>query len=96
MRRIVGDLERLLADSPEVERDSVRVRFIRLAASSLDIELFAYIRASDWGPFLEIQQRLLLAVMETVERAGSSIAFPSQTVHIASGRALLGHTEERK
>ena len=53
------------------------------ASFSLDIEIFAYVFAGDWGRFLEIQQELLLRVMETIDGAGTTIAFPSQTLHIA-------------
>jgi MscS family membrane protein len=88
MREISARLEDLLMHQPGVDGPSVRVRFIRLGAYSLDIELFAYIWAADWERFLEIQQDLLLRVMEIVESAGTEIAFPSQTVHLAQGRVV--------
>jgi MscS family membrane protein len=88
MREISARLEDLLMHQPGVDGPSVRVRFIRLGAYSLDIELFAYIWAADWERFLEIQQDLLLRVMEIVESAGTEIAFPSQTVHLAQGRGV--------
>jgi MscS family membrane protein len=59
------------------------VRFITFGASSLDVEIFAYIFARDWPQFLEIQQELLLDIMENVQRAGASMALPSQTVYLA-------------
>jgi MscS family membrane protein len=63
----------------------VRVRFFRLGSFSLDIEVFAYIQADDWDRFLEIQQEWLLGIMAIVERAGASIALPSQTLHVSDG-----------
>jgi len=60
------------------------VRFIRLAAYSLDIELFAYLYAADYDAFLTLQGELLIQVMEIVERAGAEFAFPSQTIHVAN------------
>jgi MscS family membrane protein len=62
------------------------VRFLRLGASSLDVEVFAYILAGDWNRFLEIQEELLLRILVIVEGAGTAIAFPSQTVHFADNR----------
>jgi len=47
----------------------------------------AYIFASDWGEFLDIQQDLLLRVMEIVEREGTAIALPSQRLTLADARA---------
>ena len=40
----------------------------------------------DWDHFLEIQQDLLLRIMEIVERAGTEIALPSQTLTLADAR----------
>ena len=86
IRSIVKEMRELLARQPEADLDSVRVRFLRLGAFSLDIELFVYFFASDWNRFLEIQEALLLQVMEIVERAGTEIAFPSQTLHLSDDR----------
>ena len=86
IRTIVKDLRELLARQPEADLDSVRVRFLRLGAYTLDIELFVYLFATDWNRFLEIQESLLLQVMEIVERAGTEIAFPSQTLHLKDDR----------
>ena len=82
---VVGSITQLLHEHPSVERESVRVRFIRLAAYSLDIEVFAYIVARDWAHFLEIQELLLLSITEAVHDAGTSLAFPSQTMYLAKG-----------
>jgi MscS family membrane protein len=62
----------------------VRVRFFRLGPFSLDVEIFAYFFARDWAHFLEIQELLLFGVTEIVEKAGTKIAFPSQTMYVAS------------
>ena len=61
---------------------------MRFAACSLDIEVFAYILARDWEVFLETQQEMLLDVMEIVERAGATIALPSQVLHFVDGLTL--------
>lgn len=87
MRSVIEGVRTLLLAHPSVDADSVRVRFFRLGAFSLDIEVAVYIFAADWEPFLAIQQDLLLRIMDTIEGAGTAIAFPSQTVHIADGGA---------
>jgi MscS family membrane protein len=86
IRSIVKEMRELLARQPEADLDSVRVRFLRLGAFSLDVELFTYFFAKDWNRFLEIQEGLLLQIMEIVDRAGTQIAFPSQTLHLADDR----------
>ncbi|HVQ15786.1 MAG TPA: hypothetical protein VMS40_19435, partial [Vicinamibacterales bacterium] len=78
-----------------VEIETVRARFFRVAPSSLDIEIVSYIFAADWPAFLEIHQELLLRIMEIVEGAGTELAFPSQTVHLADDREPAPAAEPR-
>jgi MscS family membrane protein len=87
IRTIVSQLHALLSSQPGADLESVRVRFLRIGSFSLDVELFAYFYASDWNRFLEVQEALLLQAMEIVHRAGSDIAFPSQTLHLTDDRA---------
>jgi MscS family membrane protein len=83
IREIVDGIRRMLLEHPLIDLPSVRVRFLRLGASSLDIDIFAYLQARDWNHFLEIQEQLLFGITEIVSRAGTSIAFPSQTMYLA-------------
>src|SRR4030095_5586834 len=92
MRLIVAGVYDLLAGQTGVELESVRARFFRLGPSSLDIEVVAYIFAIDWPRFLDIPQALLIRIMELIEQAGTAIAFPSHTVHLADDRRADGVT----
>jgi len=83
--RLVRDgIRDLLNQHSRADSASVRVRFLRFGPSSLDLEIVAYISASDWSEFLAIQEELLLGVMDIVERTGTEIAFPSQTMYLAA------------
>jgi len=93
---VLERIRSLLKDSPHIEPDSVRVTFLRLGSSSLDVEVFAYVLARDWDQFLEIQEGLLLRIMEAIESTGVQIALPSQTILVdasasddPSGAALI-------
>ena len=81
LKAILSDLRALLADRTDIDQETLRVRFVRMNVYSLDVEIFAYLRARDWDHFLELQEPLLLAVMEIVRNAGTDIAFPSQTLY---------------
>jgi MscS family membrane protein len=87
MREVLTGFERVLREHPLIWPDAVVVRFREFAASSLDIEIMAWFRTSDWSEFQLIRQEILLQFMSVVERAGSSFAYPTQTVHIASAPA---------
>ena len=84
LRAVLDDVRRLLSEQPEVDRSTIRVRLLQLNTFSLDVEAYAYFTARDWSHFLEIQERLLFSITAIIERAGTSIAFPSQTMYIAA------------
>jgi MscS family membrane protein len=94
LHAVVDGIRRLLETHPLVDRDSVRVRFIRLGAFSLDVDVFAYFAARDWSHFLEIQEGLLFKVTELVAKAGAEIAFPSQTMYVANTPLDVVHTSQ--
>ena len=73
----------MLAVDPRVDPADARVRFLRLGESSLDVEVFAYVRAATYAEFLGIQEELLVGILRIVENAGTSVAFPSRTVYLA-------------
>jgi MscS family membrane protein len=84
---VLAQLRGLLAADPRVGKETARVRFARLGASSLDVDVYAYVHADSYAAFLAVQEELLLRVLEIVEAAGTSVAFPTQTVHLHSGGA---------
>jgi MscS family membrane protein len=84
LQQVLNGIRQLLTEHPAIDAVSVRVRFIRLGAFSLDIEVFAYLLARDWNHFLEIQEHLLFSITDIVGGAGTSIAFPSQTTYVAN------------
>ncbi len=89
LHAVIEGVRHLLAQQAFVDLESVRVRFIRLGAFSLDVEVFTYLFSRDWNHFLELQEQLLFGITEIVERAGTGIAFPSQTMYVADARGAL-------
>jgi MscS family membrane protein len=72
----------MLDTDARVESDTVRARFVKFGAYSLDIEVFAYVKAVDYVAFLGIQEELLMRIMAIVKYAGTGFAFPSQTMYV--------------
>jgi MscS family membrane protein len=87
MRYLLQVLRDMLAKHPKVDSTTARVRLIGLSAYSLDVEIFAYVIAWDYPGFLELQEELLLACMEIVEKSGVGFAFPSQTLYLGRNTA---------
>ena len=86
MRVVLAGFECVLRGHPLIWPDAVVVRFSEFAASSLNIEVMAWFRTSDWSEFQRIRQDVLLQFMGVVEQAGTSFAFPTTTVHLAEAR----------
>lgn len=82
LRYVLVKLRELLLGHPRVHPEPARARFIGFGASSLDIEVFAYVMTRDSAEFLGIQEEILLRIMDVVEESGAAFAFPSQTLYI--------------
>ncbi|MCF6215687.1 MAG: mechanosensitive ion channel family protein [Emcibacter sp.] len=67
------------AQPPEV---STFVRIDSFNDSSIDLMLYCFTKTTKWGEWLEIKENLALEVKEIVESAGSSFAFPSQSLYL--------------
>lgn len=88
LRYILAEIRRVLYAHPKVESESARIRFVGFGTSSLNLEIFSYVLASDYGVFLEVQEDLLLRIMDIVEKGGTGFAFPSTTTYVARDPGL--------
>jgi len=82
LHSVLANLREFMRQHPNTDPASTRVRFIRFAAFSLDVEIFAYVCAHDWNHFLEVQEELLFGISDIVQKAGTEIAFPTQTLYV--------------
>jgi MscS family membrane protein len=88
LSQVLEGIRRLLDQHPKVESESARVRFVRFGGASVDLEVFAYVKTSEFPVFLEIQEDLLLRIMGIIEASGSGLAFPFQVTYAAIDKAL--------
>lgn len=98
LRQVLDGIRNVLREHPLVEDESARVRFTQFASSSLDIEVFAYVLTADYNQYAVIREDLLLKIMDLIQSAGASVAFPSQTLYLAkdASDALSMITEGEK
>ncbi len=83
LRCLLATIREMLLSHPRVLPDAARARFVGFGASSLDIEVFAYVSTNDPAEFLGIREDVWLRLMDIVEESGTGFAFPSQTLYIA-------------
>lgn len=93
LRHVLSELRRLLRSHPRVLEDPCRVRFVGFGASSLDVEIFAYVDTTDINDFLAVREDLFLRMIDVVEASGTGFAFPSTTAYFTRDGGL---DEEKK
>jgi MscS family membrane protein len=93
LRWVLVELKRLLLFHPKVSPDSARVRFVGFGASSLDVEIVAFVKTGDGDEFLAVREDLLLRIMDIVAASGTGLALPGQ---LAYTPAEIGIDAERR
>jgi MscS family membrane protein len=88
LRYVLVEVRKMLYAHPRVHPDPARIRFVGFGASSLDLEIFAYVLTADFGEFLGIREDLYLRIMDIVAAAGTGFAFPSTTTYLARDAGL--------
>jgi MscS family membrane protein len=88
LRYILAEIRKMLYGHPKVESMSARVRFVGFETSSLNLEVFAYVLETEYEPFLQVQEDLLLRIMDIVEGSGSGFAFPAQINYVGGDVSL--------
>ncbi len=67
LRYVLAEIRRLLYEHSKVDSQDARVRFVAFGHFSLDVEILAYVLATDYAVFLGIQEDLLLRIMDIIE-----------------------------
>lgn len=97
LRYLLLGIKKMLLGHPKIDPDPARVRFTGFGAYSLDLDIFAYVRTTDYNEFLAVQEDVFLRIMDIVAESGTGFAFPSQTVYTAPDDGLdaerTGHAE---
>ena len=75
---------RVLREQPKLFPEGVTVLLRGLGASAMEIEVAAWFQTEDYAEFQAIRQEVLLQFLRVVENAGTNLAFPTQTVHLAN------------
>jgi MscS family membrane protein len=82
---IVDDIKAMLMTHPDIdEEQTLIVNFNAFGSSSLDLMVYAFARTVVWVEFHAVKQDVLLKIAEIIDKHGAEIAFPTQTLHIAS------------
>lgn len=82
VRKVIRGIEEVLRAHPKIWPDALPVRFRALGGYALEIEVMCWFQTPDWNEFTAIRSEILLSFMDVVEKAGTSFALPTQTLHV--------------
>jgi len=92
MDAIVEQVTAMLMEHPEIDTtQTMIVNFDAFSASSVDFFVYTFTKTTNWIDFHKIKQDILLRIAGIVEANSAEIAFPTSTLHIASGE-LMGQS----
>ncbi|RLA22696.1 MAG: hypothetical protein DRQ62_07515 [Gammaproteobacteria bacterium] len=78
VREVLNSISELLNAHAKVNPVPARVRFKEFGEYSLNLEVFAYLKTTDYNEYLSIAEELNIQIIEAVAQAGTSIAVPVQ------------------
>ena len=82
---ITADIASMLREHPAIdETQTLIVNFNQFGPSSLDIMIYCFTHTRVWVEFHQVKQDVLLKIGQIIEAHGAEIAFPTQTLRIAS------------
>lgn len=82
LQAMLDSIQQMLDQLSYVERGTSRVRVVRFAGAATEIELFAYIRTSDWVQFTGLRQNVMIKVLELVEAKGIKLTGTTQRSYV--------------
>jgi MscS family membrane protein len=83
---ILADVREFLKTDPDIDQGrTLMVNFNSFGDSSLDFFVYTFTRTTVWTEFHAIKERVLLTIGKIIESHGAEIAYPTRTLHVASG-----------
>lgn len=80
MKEIPGIIKEIIERTDLAETD--RVHFKEFGDFSLNFEVVYFVNTKDYAKYMDIREKINLAIKEKFEEEGISIAFPTQTVFV--------------
>jgi len=82
LRWLLVEIRKLILSHAMIHSEQSRVRLIGFGPSSLDVEVFCFVKTTDFPTFAAVREDVLLRLIDVVHASGSGFAFPSQTLYL--------------
>ena len=83
LRFVLDRVQNMLNQEPTIETGTSRIRVANFAGAAFELELWAYVKTSDWAEFTAVRQDVVLKIAEIVEAAGTRFAAPTQLTYLS-------------
>ncbi len=82
MEAFIEGVRELIRVHPYTRKDYYHVYLNSFGAHSLDIMVYLFFKAPDWGTELRERQRIMMDILRLAERMDVEFAFPTQTLYL--------------
>lgn len=76
IKAVVADINQMLIDHPEINNETIFVKFNKFGKGSFNLFLYYFSNTSDWGEYLTIAEDTNFRIMEILEARGVKLAVP--------------------
>ena len=80
LKKVPGIIANIIKNTDSAAFD--RVNFTEFGDFSLKFLVVYYVNSSDWGKYLDTQERINFSIKEAFEQEGIEMAFPTNTVYV--------------
>jgi MscS family membrane protein len=94
LQQVLTRVRELLLRHGAVDPEPARIRLVSVGPQSLALEIFAYVKTTNWDEFLAIREQLFLQLLQEVEQAGTALAPPAHTAYLRSADPPAPHAGE--
>ncbi len=88
MKQILQEIRTLLIEDKDIHQQTIFINFTNFNNSSLGIFCYFFTKTTDWGEFMNVQERINLEIMAIIEKNGASFAFPSQSIYMENNKNI--------
>lgn len=81
---VMEDIRTLLKENPAVNEDTVQVRLLDFAPSSIDITVIYYTKCTAIKDYRAAKEEINLQIMGILEQRGAQLAYPSQSIYFST------------
>ena len=83
LKKIRDEIENHINSSEDYNTSvGVAVRVDKFSDSSIDMYIRCFTKSGSWNNWLDVKERLAIAIKEIVEKNDASFAFPSQSIYV--------------